>query len=128
MKLGRDERGAVVVEFAVVLPLLVLFVFGIVEFGRAYNARIQLTSAVREGARAAALRGPGITTAGIEEETRQAATGLDGARIQVVSTRCTTTSSVNATVSATYEFDYDIPLLGSRTANLKATGVMRCAG
>ena len=45
-----------------------------------------------------------------------------------MSTKCETTASVNATVTATYEFDYDIPLLGSRTADLKATGVMRCAG
>ena len=116
------------VEFALVLPLLVLFVFGIVEFGRAYNAKIQLTSAVREGARAAALGGPSITTAVIEDKTRNAASGLDSDGITVVSTRCETAASVNATVTATYEFDYDIPLLGSRTADLKATGVMRCAG
>ena len=128
MKLGRDERGAVVVEFALVLPLLVIFVFGIVEFGRAYNAKIQLTSAVREGARAAALGGPSITTAVIEDKTKDAASGLDADGIAVVSTRCESTTSVNATVTATYEFDYDIPLLGSRTADLKATGVMRCAG
>ena len=116
------------VEFALVLPLLVLFVFAIVEFGRAYNAKIQLTSAVREGARAAALGGPSITTAVIEDKTKDAASGLDADGIAVVSTRCESTTSVNATVTATYEFDYDIPLLGSRTADLKATGVMRCAG
>ena len=128
MKLGRDERGAVVVEFALVLPLLVIFVFGIVEFGRAYNAKIQLTSAVREGARAAALGGPSVSPASIADKTTQAASGLDAGGITVVSTKCDTAASVNATVTAMYPFRYDIPLVGSRTADLKATAVMRCAG
>ena len=132
MKLGRDERGAVVVEFALVLPLLVLFVFGIVEFGRAYNAKIELTSAVREGARITALGGPTISDAAIRDKTRQAAAGLDGDGIQVTSTKCPapspTSTTANATVTASYDFTYDIPFLGSRSANLTATGVMRCAG
>lgn len=128
MKLGRDERGAVVVEFALVLPLLVIFVFGIVEFGRAYNAKIQLTSAVREGARTAALGGPSIDPGKITERTRDAAAGLEHTKISVVSTKCVDATSVNATVTATYPFRYDIPLVGSRTATLQAKGVMRCAG
>ena len=75
-----DDRGAAVVEFALVLPVLVLFVFGIIEFGRAYNARIELTSAVREGARALALGGdPAAATTA----TRTAAPGLTPAKILV---------------------------------------------
>ena len=117
------------VELALVLPLVVMFIFGIVEFGRAYNAKIQLTSAVREGVRTAALGGPSVSTAAIEDEVRAAATGLVGDDITVVlSAKCETTASVNATVTASYPFRYDIPLLGSRTADLEATGVMRCAG
>lgn len=44
MEGAGEERGAAVVELAIVLPLLVAFVFGIIEFGRAYNTRIELTS------------------------------------------------------------------------------------
>ncbi len=50
-----DERGAAAVEFALVLPLLVLLVFGIVQFGIAYNRVQGLQAAAREGARRGSL-------------------------------------------------------------------------
>jgi Flp pilus assembly protein TadG len=123
----RDERGAALVEFALVLPVLVLFVFGIVEFGRAYSARIQLTSAVREGARAVALGG---TPAEAADATKDGAPGLPRDDITVTaSTSCTgTTPAPNATVDASYPFRYTIPLFRNGTWTLKATGVMRCGG
>ena len=49
----RDEDGAAAVEFALLLPLIVLLLFGIIEFGLAFNTRIQATNAAREGARMA---------------------------------------------------------------------------
>ncbi|HEX5615890.1 MAG TPA: TadE/TadG family type IV pilus assembly protein [Acidimicrobiia bacterium] len=49
----RDERGANLVEFVLVLPLLVLLVFGIIEFGVNFDRKIGVNSAAREGARAA---------------------------------------------------------------------------
>jgi Flp pilus assembly protein TadG len=119
----------VLVEFAFVLPILVLFVFGIVEFGRGYNARLELGSAVREGARAAAVGGTTVDAATVTQRTRDAAPGLTTADITVNATLCVgTPAPVNAQVAATYPFHYDIPLLGSRTANLTAKGVMRCGG
>ena len=139
MRRHDDERGAALVEFALILPLLVMFVFGIVEFGRFYNTRIQLTSAVREGARAAAL-GSDPTAA-----TRAGAPGLDPTKIivsytpmagstctgastttTVLSTTTTATTVPTATVTATYQFDYTIPLLRSGHLNVSATGVFRC--
>ena len=51
MKRMKSERGAAAVEFALVLPLLLLLLLGIVEFGRVYNAQMQLTAAARDGAR-----------------------------------------------------------------------------
>lgn len=119
----RGERGAVMVELALVLPVLVLLVFGIVEFGRGYNASIQLTSAVREGARERALGGDDVAT---EAATRLAATGLTTSDIVVTSSGCS--SGPNASVTATYPFHYDIPLFRSATVTLTATGVMRCGG
>jgi len=102
-------------------------VFGIVEFGRAYNARIELTSAVREGARALALGG---TPAAATTATRTAAPGLTPAKILVTTTVCPATplATDNATVVATYAFTYSIPFFRSGTWTLTAKGVMRCGG
>ena len=52
----RDDRGAAMVEFAIVLPVLLLILMGIIEFGRAYNAQVSIQAAAREGARELALR------------------------------------------------------------------------
>jgi Flp pilus assembly protein TadG len=51
------RRGAAAVEFAVVAPVFLLLVFGIVEFGRMLMVHQVLTNAAREGARRAVLRG-----------------------------------------------------------------------
>jgi len=51
-----SDRAAALVEFAIVLPILLLIVFGIVDFGRALYTANNLTSAVREGARLASTQ------------------------------------------------------------------------
>jgi Flp pilus assembly protein TadG len=52
-RLKTNESGASAVEFAIVLPLLVLIVFGIIEFGTLLYDKAMITNASREGARAA---------------------------------------------------------------------------
>jgi Flp pilus assembly protein TadG len=47
----RSERGQALAEFALVLPLVLLFIAGIVELGRAWNIKQVVTDAAREGAR-----------------------------------------------------------------------------
>lgn len=53
----RDEGGAAAVEFALVVGLLFVILFGIMEFGLAFFEVQNLRSATREGARAAAVGG-----------------------------------------------------------------------
>jgi len=50
----RDDRAAQLVEFAVSLPLLVVFVVGIFDFSGAFTIKMKLTNAARDAARAAA--------------------------------------------------------------------------
>ena len=58
MKLRRIQKaskGQSLVEFAMVLPLLVILIFGIIDFGMGLRSYISLTNATREGARFAAV-------------------------------------------------------------------------
>ena len=56
-KLFKNEKGQSLVEFALVMPILMLILLGIIEFGWLYNAKITMTSAAREGARVYAIKG-----------------------------------------------------------------------
>jgi Flp pilus assembly protein TadG len=52
MRVGwENQSGASAVEFAIVLPILVLLVFGIIEFSVAFYDKAMITNASREGAR-----------------------------------------------------------------------------
>jgi hypothetical protein len=51
---SRSERGQSLVEFALVLPLLLVFLLGVADFGRVFTAGITIEAAARNGAEAAA--------------------------------------------------------------------------
>ncbi len=55
-RLEPNQRGAQLLEFALVLPLLLVLAVGVVDFGRAWNIKQILNNAAREGARLAASR------------------------------------------------------------------------
>jgi Flp pilus assembly protein TadG len=67
------ERGASLVEFAMVAPLLVVLLFAIVDFGRAFQTWITLTNAAREGAR---LGATGADADAIRSRVKTTAPGL----------------------------------------------------
>jgi len=56
-RLGRESRGSVLVEFAVVVPLMVLLFFGVYEGTRAVRARMNVTSGAEAYANMIAMRG-----------------------------------------------------------------------
>jgi Flp pilus assembly protein TadG len=70
----RGERGQAVVELALVLPLFMLLVFGMIEFGKGLNYWIDLTHVANEGARYATVNRwpscPGDETAACPEELK----------------------------------------------------------
>jgi len=59
----QAERAATLIEFALIFPLLVMLISGMVTAGTAYNQKLQLTHAAREGARFAATVSPTQTFA-----------------------------------------------------------------
>jgi Flp pilus assembly protein TadG len=135
------DRGAAVVEFALLLPLLLLLVFGIIDFGRALNAQITLTQAAREGARLDAVCNatvnPNCGTT-VRNGTVTAATGLNLSPSIVSVTTCSQGAGqgVNATVTIkSYPFTFVTPIgaiakliggSGFGSPQLSATGVMPC--
>lgn len=119
-----DERGSVAVEFALLLPILIMLVMGIIEFGRGYNATVELTGAVREGARALAL-GQSSSEAG--DAIVAASPGLNPAPTVTAASECTG-GTERASITANYSLTYNIPFVAQGTWNIARTGVMRCGG
>jgi Flp pilus assembly protein TadG len=78
--LAKNEKGQALVEFTLVLPLLLLLVFGIVEFGRVYSAVLAVNHVARETARAAAV---GVTGTELDEIAEKAAPQLPGDKLAV---------------------------------------------
>lgn len=77
----HDEQGQALLEFALVLPILLLLVFGIIEFGIIFFDNLVITQAAREGARVGVVGGSDTEIRGIVE---QSAGSLDLSRMQIV--------------------------------------------
>lgn len=126
----RRDEGAAIVEFALLLPILLSILFGIIDFGRALNAQIALQHAVHEGARVLA-----ITQDEVEATTRtiDAATtiALSPGDVTIPRPCNQTTSGDPAEVAATFEFSFIVlafvPAIDP-TMTLGAQGVHRCGG
>jgi hypothetical protein len=70
---GKGEGGQSLVEFAFVLPIFLLVLFAIIDFGMAFHAWIAVTNSAREGARLGAVRAPATD---IEQRVRDTAGSL----------------------------------------------------
>lgn len=116
------EKGAAAIEFALVLPLLVLLIFGIVEFARAYNVYLSVTHAAREGARLAAV--DKFDVAEVEKRAYPLKIS-DGLRISdpVYPEGNLRGKPVEVTVS--YLFQLNIPLWGNLAVNISSKGISR---
>ena len=68
----RDTRGQALVEFALLLPLVMLILIGIVEFGRAWQAKQTLTDVAREGARLSVIGDPNTYKSDVDLAVRTA--------------------------------------------------------
>jgi Flp pilus assembly protein TadG len=131
----RDERGASAVEFAFIVPLLILLVLGIAEFGHAFQVQGTLSAAAREGVRAMALRNDPVDAKAV---VRDAASSLDPGitdtqiKIQVVGSTATTCPTIGAGNTAVrLTITYPMPFLTGffgTGITLTGTGVMRCNG
>lgn len=126
-KLLRQEksRGAVAVEFALVAPILLALVAGIVEFSHAYNLQISVTQAAREAARTMALK---------DDQSKAALAAISGApglngedfELAFAPDACGDDAD-DMTVTVTYPAPTLTGLFGS-TVTVTGVGAMRCGG
>jgi Flp pilus assembly protein TadG len=106
----RDDRGQAMVEFAVILPIFLVLVFGIIQFGIVFNNYVTLTDATRAGARAGAVARNDVDPSGTATSAVQhSATDLNQSNLNV-SVNSTWQSGSDITVQATYP--YSVNLLG----------------
>ena len=67
MRVMEDQRGTSLIEFALILPFLLVITFTVVDLSRAFHVRSILNSAAREGARTAI--GLGVPAGGVGSDT-----------------------------------------------------------
>jgi Flp pilus assembly protein TadG len=133
----HTEDGAAAVEFAIVVSVLVVLVFGVLEFGLAFWQVQNLRASTREAARVAAVRGSStqISDAMVSASSGSLPAGFVGYTVSPAG-GCTATNAgqevtvtiTNAALSSSVQdaFTIDIPFLPPITLNPTLSGTFRC--
>jgi Flp pilus assembly protein TadG len=131
----RQQQGAVAVEFALIMPVLLLILVGTLEFGRVWSQLQVFQGAAREGARCAAVKAGAFTSCDIQTRINDSAGAYTPANQPATVTingnpapgGCTNaTKGQDVTVSWVQPLTIDIPFWNDLTINSTITGVFRC--
>ena len=122
----RRERGQDLIEFALVLPILALLMFGIIEFGIVMFSYNTIGDAAREGARYGSVHCPSWSTTcnltDISRAAKKLTTGLNPANLTV-----TPSPPAGGTIRVVVQ--YQVPLItfivGSPSITLRAVSTMQ---
>lgn len=129
MRRFKSDKGSVAVEMAILLPVLILLLFGMLEFGRALNTQATLNHAAREAVRVMAIS---KSISGTQSKAIASAPtlspSLTPANVQIVGTCPTNPTSPNASVSVTLNYQLTTLTGIAGPFAMKATGVMLCGG
>jgi Flp pilus assembly protein TadG len=131
-----SSKGAAAVEFAIVVPLLLLVLLGLIDLGRLLFVQVSLNAASREGARASSL---GLASGQVDSIVQQSSPGtarlsaLGDASLQVTSIACPTNPTgqqlTTVTVTASYQWVTGAAFLGVTDINqLSSESRMLCVG
>lgn len=128
-----SERGAVAVEFALLAPVLIMLLLGIMEFGRAYHTQIVLSDAAREGARVMAINS---SQSAAKAAAQRAAASLHPAVLDVKigftfhPAPATAPPGCPADSQVTVKIDYALTTMTGIAGPfaLKGVGTMQCGG
>ena len=125
----RKEDGAVLVEFAIVVPVLLLLVMGMLQFGILLNAWIDETHLTSSGARYAAVNqnpgaSSGLTLQDYIEQTADTQDLKDTATVRICFPAGT--SEIGDPVKVTMSYAYQLlPLLGGTLMTVRGDATMR---
>jgi Flp pilus assembly protein TadG len=123
---AKRRRGTAVVEFAVVLPLFFLLIFGMIEFGRMVMVQQVLTNSAREGARVGVLDGSTKSKVDAAVNNYLTAAGISNSTTTVSPnppSSATSSGAVTVTVSVPFNSVSWLPsplYLGGKTMSFSA--------
>lgn len=123
----KNNRGQALVELALVLPILLLILFGIIEFGRVYNSNIIVANSAREGARVGVV---GSTDSEIIAKVKETASTLNTSKltINITPSSSSRVRGASLTVTVQYPVQINTPIISSivgSTITLSSSSVMR---
>lgn len=127
VRLGANEDGAGLAEFALVLPLLIIILFGIIEFGIAFNRAQAVEAAAREGARLASISTS--TQADINGRVNATLAGIamqNPVNVTVGPGGCAGREGDPVTVTVSTVHALNVPLVPLPAITLTGQAVFRC--
>ena len=127
MKALKNQKGQAMVEFALILPVLLLLIMGIAEFGMMFNAYLSVQNATREGARIGIV---GATNEEMEERILETSPALKDDRITITIEPGDNTRNSGETLRVLVNYDYQmtvpfISILFGGSVNLSGESSMR---
>lgn len=126
-KFLKSEKGQALVEMAFVIPILLMLVFGITEFGRIFGTQLILINSAREGARFASV---GATDTEVIGKIINNATMLDNSKLLISITPSDTARHRGESVKIKIQYPVEIyaPIISNFTGNpyvAKGEAIMR---
>ena len=114
MKILKNQKGQALVEFALILPILLLLVMGILQFGMMLNSYLTIENASREGARVGII---GSTNAEIINAIIATSPSLDPNKLTVTITPTNRVAGDTLTVAINYNYELIVPIISSLLNN-----------
>lgn len=135
-RLRKEEHGQALVEMALVLPLFLLLLFGVIEMGRIGHAYISVNNAAGAGGRIASIGGDNLE---IDTAIKNAATSLDPESLEIIISTLKNDGTISehegdrrsgheVTVQVSYPVELIIPLISNvipNPVNVNSSVIMR---
>lgn len=133
VRMWGSEGGQALVEFALVVPLLLILLLGLVEFAKAWNTQQVLTDAAREALRSSVVANPSFTYEQllglVDQALLRASLDPANAQVSVDGWKAGTGTPARIRIDYAYDFGFFGPLIGwasdDRSLALSTSFVMR---